>query len=174
MLEFYDFERSKWHKKVKKSFLDFSFVNNSAFPFSITDNFRAALFNDNTINRQYNGDYFEGKWYNIVIDSMQVEQFRFYITDDLFSKLPNNTLVIYNHLFKEEYMRGWRFIVFLFIEFDENGIVKNQYSKIYSETDLKSAAEFLGSTSKELGLATGNEVKSDILISKLTKHLRIS
>lgn len=170
-IEFYDFERRKWVKTIRKSLLEFSFMNKSAFPFSITRGFNAALFSDSTIIREYSNDYFEGKWYEEIINPLEYRKFKFFITRDLFPRLPNNTLVIYNRLFKEEYMRGWRYVIFLIIEFDNKGIIKNQYSKIYSDTDLENKDEFLKSKTKELGDCSGYENESDILISKLINHI---
>lgn len=162
----YDFKRKRWINVIKKSILDFSFINKSAFIFSIS-NFKAALFSNNIIIREYDNGYFEGKWFGEQIKPFEDRKYKFIITRDLFPKLPNNTLVFYNHLFREEYMRGWRYVIFLIIEFDNNGIIKNQYSKIYSNTDLENVEEFLTSKTKELGNCSEHEKNSDNLISNL-------
>lgn len=137
------------------------------------NNFSADLFQNDILTRHFTYDYFKGYAHSETTESKQSKQYAFYVTNDLYSSLPNSTLVIYNELFKEVYLQGWRYMIFLFIEFDERGLVKNQFSKIYSKRDLKNEEIFINSTSKELGPISGNEGKSDKLICQIMKYLHI-
>ncbi len=129
-----------WVEKALKSVLELSFINKSAFPFS-TETVGAFWTNHSKI-KSYNYCYFQYNYRDIIIQQGEIKNFNFLITEELFNNIQNSTLIIYQLLFKEEYMRGWRFYNFLILHFDENGKIIGQESKIVSNTEFEGELDF--------------------------------
>lgn len=143
-----------WHDKIKASELNISFINKCPYPFSISD-LGAFLVNKENITRLHSS-YFSQVSRDLIIKTNDNYNFDFFITEEMQNKLPNNILIIYLSLFKEEYMRGWRFYIMLIVHFNEKGEIIEQTSKIASTTDFEGLLDFGGRGHCNLKMAIEN------------------
>ena len=123
-------------KITRKSFLRISFKNASPFNLSITGK-RALLVLDNDY-AIYDQNYFSNNIHSgNIIEANKYVTFKVYLTDKMQKLLCGNTLIVALNLFKEEYLHGWFYYIFLILKIDSSGTIVNQVSQIYSRDEFE-------------------------------------
>lgn len=142
-----DGENYKWVYKEKVSLLSIIFDNKSSVPFSLSS--RVAFVIKDKVMR-YNGEHFSVNTSDKTVDSEEKLDFDFIITKEIQKELLSSTLLIGTRIFKEEYMKGWFYYLFLILKIDADGNIESQKSKLFSSDDFKDELDIFRSHSCNL------------------------
>ncbi len=136
----YDNEMMQSVNVCIQPFLRISFENKSAFPF-YTEKVGSFWIKNGNI-KKFNDTYFTNENLRKIVPSNKKMQYTYFIPYGIGAEFCEGKLILCQQLFKDEYMRGWRFYIFLIIEFDKNGNLINQQSKIVSKNNYDNLLDY--------------------------------